>query len=139
MLQAEESKKKEQEDEKQEVKIDVIEKRPCQIEDKKTSDGGEVKQKDEKPKDKDEEQAAAVVDVLSNEEAKVSLEEKMKQWESTTAAEIESTRPPERTGAFDIGLYIAFPFMVLASLAFALFPFIMDKIDVSSVGPPPVV
>ena len=35
------------------------------------------------------------------------------------------------------GLFIAFPFMVGASLLFFVFPFIMDKIDVSSVGPPP--
>ena len=38
---------------------------------------------------------------------------------------------------FDLGLFIAFPFMVGASLLFFVFPFIMDKIDVSSVGPPP--
>eukprot|EP00555_Chaetoceros_dichaeta_P002504 CAMPEP_0198253120 /NCGR_PEP_ID=MMETSP1447-20131203/3580_1 /TAXON_ID=420782 /ORGANISM="Chaetoceros dichaeta, Strain CCMP1751" /LENGTH=68 /DNA_ID=CAMNT_0043938653 /DNA_START=295 /DNA_END=501 /DNA_ORIENTATION=- len=43
------------------------------------------------------------------------------------------------TDGFDIGLYFAFPIIVLTSLAFAFFPFIMDKIDVTSVGPPPTV
>ena len=80
-------------------------------------------------------------------ETKLSLEEKMKQWEATEeemkAATLGGFGMPkaskERTGAFDIGLYIAFPFMVIGSLAFALFPFIMDKIDVTSVGPPPTI
>lgn len=78
---------------------------------------------------------------------KLSLEEKMKQWEATDeeikAATLGGVGIPksnqERTGAFDIGLYIAFPFMIIGSLMFALFPFIMDKIDVTSVGPPPIV
>lgn len=78
---------------------------------------------------------------------KLSLEEKMKQWEATEeeikAATLGGVGIPksnkERTGAFDIGLYIAFPFMIIGSLMFALFPFIMDKIDVTSVGPPPIV
>jgi hypothetical protein len=42
-----------------------------------------------------------------------------------------------RTDAFDVGLYIAFPIMVLSSLAFVFFPFLIGNIDVSSVGPPP--
>lgn len=81
-------------------------------------------------------------DVSSEEDAKKSLEEKMKGWEASEE-EIKASSlggvTPGRTDAFDIGLYIAFPFMILGSLAFALFPFIMDKIDVSSVGPPPLV
>jgi hypothetical protein len=78
---------------------------------------------------------------------KLSLEEKMKKWEATEeeikAATLGGVGIPkangERTGAFDIGLYVAFPFMIIGSLMFALFPFVMDKIDVSSVGPPPTV
>jgi hypothetical protein len=80
--------------------------------------------------------------VSSEVDAKKSLEEKMKGWEASEE-EIKASSlggvTPGRTDAFDIGLYIAFPFMILGSLAFALFPFIMDKIDVSSVGPPPMV
>jgi hypothetical protein len=88
---------------------------------------------------------------------KLSLEEKMKQWEATEeemkAATLgglipESLRPSsskggkmdrERSDAFDVGLYIAFPIMVLSGLFFALFPFIMGSIDVGSVGPPPTI
>lgn len=74
---------------------------------------------------------------------KKSLEEKMAGWEASEeeirASTLGGVTPPKRSDAFDIGLYIAFPFMILASLAFAFFPFIMDKIDVSSVGPPPTV
>uniref|UniRef100_A0A7S2JSK3 Transmembrane protein n=1 Tax=Leptocylindrus danicus TaxID=163516 RepID=A0A7S2JSK3_9STRA len=79
-----------------------------------------------------------------------SLEEKMKKWEASEeeirASTLGGVIPgssgdddAKRSDAFDIGLYIAFPFMVAGSLLFALFPFIMDKIDVSSVGPPPMV
>jgi len=74
--------------------------------------------------------------------AKKSLEDKMASWEASEEEIKASTLggvTPGRSDAFDIGLYIAFPFMILASLAFAFFPFIMDKIDVSSVGPPPTV
>jgi hypothetical protein len=81
-------------------------------------------------------------DVSSAEDTKKSLEEKMKGWEASEE-EIKASSlggvMPGRTDAFDIGLYIAFPFMIIGSLAFALFPFIMDKIDVSSVGPPPTI
>ncbi|KAL7431218.1 hypothetical protein ACHAXM_002566 [Skeletonema potamos] len=42
-----------------------------------------------------------------------------------------------RSDAFDIGLYIAFPIMVIGCLIFAFFPLIVSNIDVSSVGPPP--
>lgn len=85
---------------------------------------------------------STIEDVSSEEDAKKSLEEKMKRWEASEE-EIKASSlggvTPGRTDAFDIGLYIAFPFMILGSLAFALFPFIMDKIDVSAVGPPPMV
>lgn len=76
---------------------------------------------------------------------KQSLEDKMKGWEASEeeikASTLGGVGLPSggRSDAFDIGLFIAFPFMVLASLAFAFFPFIIDKIDVSSVGPPPTV
>ena len=43
----------------------------------------------------------------------------------------------ERSDAFDIGLYIAFPIMVIGCLIFAFFPLIVGNIDVTSVGPPP--
>jgi len=76
---------------------------------------------------------------LSTEElvAKEKLEAKMAEWESA------STEVSEEGGevfdGFDLGLWIAFPFIVFASLLFFVFPFIMDSIDVSSVGPPPTV
>jgi hypothetical protein len=78
--------------------------------------------------------------------AKTSLEEKMKGWDATEeeikAATLGGVVPgggqnAERSDAFDVGLYILFPFMVLSGLAFALFPFIVGNIDVDSVGPPP--
>ena len=78
-------------------------------------------------------------------EKKMSLEDKMKSWEATEdelkAASLGgiTTGSKERTDAFDVGLYIAFPIIVLTSLAFLFFPFIVDKIDFSSVGPPPTV
>ena len=73
-----------------------------------------------------------------------SLEEKMASWEASEeelkAASLGGLTPGKRgTDGFDIGLYIAFPIIVVTSLLFAVFPFIMDKIDVSSVGPPPTV
>jgi hypothetical protein len=76
---------------------------------------------------------------------KLSLEEKMKSWEASEeeikAATLGGLVPQskERTGAFDVGLYIAFPIMVITGLIFALFPFIMGSLDVDSVGPPPTV
>eukprot|EP00529_Nitzschia_sp_RCC80_P036283 CAMPEP_0113466590 /NCGR_PEP_ID=MMETSP0014_2-20120614/14354_1 /TAXON_ID=2857 /ORGANISM="Nitzschia sp." /LENGTH=164 /DNA_ID=CAMNT_0000358825 /DNA_START=173 /DNA_END=667 /DNA_ORIENTATION=+ /assembly_acc=CAM_ASM_000159 len=91
---------------------------------------------------------------------KLSLEEKMAQWEATDeekkAATLGGLIPEpvggsgkssgpeepgsvERSDAFDVGLYIAFPIMVLSGLFFALFPFIMGSIDVDSVGPPPTI
>jgi type III secretory pathway component EscR len=80
-------------------------------------------------------------------EKKLSLEEKMKSWEASEeeikAATLGGIVPQqsnkERSDAFDVGLYIAFPIMVITGLIFALFPFIMGSIDVDSVGPPPTV
>jgi hypothetical protein len=75
---------------------------------------------------------------------KKTLEEKMASWEASEeeikAASLGGLTPGKGgTDGFDIGLYIAFPIIVVTSLFFAVFPFIMDKIDVSSVGPPPTV
>lgn len=69
----------------------------------------------------------------------------MKAWEATEeeikaatlGGVVPQKRSSERSDAFDIGLYIAFPIMVLTGLAFAFFPFIMGNLDVESVGPPP--
>lgn len=77
---------------------------------------------------------------------KMSLEDKMKSWEATEeeirAASLGGVIPQpmgrERTEAFDVGLYIAFPIMVLTGLAFAFFPFIMGNIDVSNIVVPTV-
>ena len=70
-----------------------------------------------------------------------SLEEKMKGWEATEeevkAATLGGMVPGNRSDAFDVGLYIAFPLMVLSGLAFAVFPLIMGNLDVDGVGPPP--
>eukprot|EP00545_Synedropsis_sp_CCMP1620_P014522 CAMPEP_0119012426 /NCGR_PEP_ID=MMETSP1176-20130426/6718_1 /TAXON_ID=265551 /ORGANISM="Synedropsis recta cf, Strain CCMP1620" /LENGTH=141 /DNA_ID=CAMNT_0006965383 /DNA_START=67 /DNA_END=492 /DNA_ORIENTATION=+ len=74
-----------------------------------------------------------------------SLEKKMANWEATEeevkAATLGGMVPKKEEGAagFNAGLYIAFPFMIIGSLMFAFFPLIMDKIDVSGVGPPPIV
>lgn len=82
----------------------------------------------------------------SSSSVKTSLEEKMKSWEPSEEEVKASTlggvvpkrkEDAERSGAFDVGLYIAFPLMVLSGLAFAFFPFIMENLDVDSVGPPP--
>jgi hypothetical protein len=74
--------------------------------------------------------------------SKLSLEEKMKNWEATEEEQKAASLGgvvPGRSDAFDIGLFVLFPLMVLSGLAFAFFPLIMDKIDVDSVGPPPMV
>lgn len=69
----------------------------------------------------------------------------MKKWEASEeevrAATLGGIVPggKERSDAFDVGLYIAFPIMVLSGLAFAIFPLIMGNLDVDSVGPPPTV
>lgn len=75
---------------------------------------------------------------------KQSLEEKMASWEASDeeikAASLGGLTPGKKsTDGFDVGLLLAFPLIVGTSLLFAVFPFIMDKIDVSSVGPPPTV
>lgn len=84
------------------------------------------------------------MDSSPSESTKLSLEEKMKSWEATEeevrASTLGGVVPggnAERSDAFDVGLYIAFPIIVLSSLAFAFFPFIMGNLDVDSVGPPP--
>ncbi len=78
----------------------------------------------------------------TDEATKKSLEDKMKEWEASEE-EIKAASlggvTPGRADGFDIGLFLAFPFIVGSALFFAVFPFIMDKIDVSSVGPPPTV
>mmetsp|Transcript_18265 Transcript_18265/g.32980 ORF Transcript_18265/g.32980 Transcript_18265/m.32980 type:complete len:144 (-) Transcript_18265:47-478(-) len=76
-----------------------------------------------------------------------SLEEKMKSWEASEeeikAATLGGVVPggggggEDRTDAFDVGLYIAFPIMVISCLAFVFFPLIVGNIDINSVGPPP--
>ena len=75
-----------------------------------------------------------------------SLEEKMKTWEASKEEVQAATlggivpggsRSNNDTDAFDVGLYVAFPLMVLASLAVVVFPLLMGNIDTSSVGPPP--
>ena len=73
--------------------------------------------------------------------ASSSLEEKMKTWEASKEEVQAATlggMVPGRTDAFDVGLYVAFPLMVLASLAVVIFPLFMGNIDTSSVGPPPM-
>eukprot|EP00520_Triparma_pacifica_P003026 CAMPEP_0118653324 /NCGR_PEP_ID=MMETSP0785-20121206/11773_1 /TAXON_ID=91992 /ORGANISM="Bolidomonas pacifica, Strain CCMP 1866" /LENGTH=102 /DNA_ID=CAMNT_0006545865 /DNA_START=176 /DNA_END=484 /DNA_ORIENTATION=- len=74
---------------------------------------------------------------------KLTLEEKMASWEATDeerrAATLGGMVPGGKKGdGFDLGLWIAFPFIVIFSLLFAVFPFIMESIDTSSVGPPPM-
>ncbi|KAL9178245.1 hypothetical protein ACHAXT_001789 [Thalassiosira profunda] len=85
-------------------------------------------------------------DAESAEEAgTTSLEEKMKSWEASEeeirAASLGGVVPGggggSRTDAFDVGLYVAFPIMVISCLAFVFFPFLVQNIDVTSVGPPP--
>ncbi len=79
----------------------------------------------------------------ASEVSKKSLEDKMKEWEASEeemkAASLGGVVPSGRSDGFDIGLFLAFPFIVGSALFFAIFPLIMDKIDVSSVGPPPTV
>jgi len=77
-------------------------------------------------------------------EKKMSLEDKMKTWEASEeeikAASLGGIVPQgrERTEAFDVGLYIAFPIMVITGLAFAFFPLIMGSIDVGDIEVPRV-
>jgi len=83
-------------------------------------------------------------DTIDAEAKKKALAEKMASWEASDeeirAASLGGMTPGKRgTDGFDIGLYIAFPIIVATGLIFALFPFIMENIDTSSVGPPPTV
>ena len=85
-------------------------------------------------------------DAESAEEAStMSLEEKMKSWEASEeeikAASLGGITAGSKSGTdgFDVGLWAMFPFIVATSLLFFVFPFIKDSIDVSSVGPPPMV
>jgi hypothetical protein len=99
--------------------------------------------------DTDEGTNNAALESSSSGSIKMSLEAKMKKWEASEeeikAATLGGVIPEsrsdnrERSGAFDVGLYIAFPIMVITGLIFALFPFIMGNLDVNSVGPPPTV
>ena len=82
----------------------------------------------------------ATTDETASTEKKVSLEEKMAAWEASDEEVKAATLGgivPGRSDAFDVGLYIAFPLMVVSGLAFAFFPLIMGNLDVDSVGPPP--
>lgn len=70
--------------------------------------------------------------------SKQSLDTKMAGWDlKEAAAKDDAPKEKERAGGFDAGLYVAFPFMIAGGLLFAFFPFIMEHIDVSGVGPPP--
>jgi hypothetical protein len=86
----------------------------------------------------------ATDDAAPEEKKKLTLEEKMKGWEATeeeikaaSLGGIIPTPSANRSDAFDVGLWIVFPLMVVSGLFFAFFPLIMENIDVSSVGPPP--
>ncbi len=66
----------------------------------------------------------------------------MKGWEATeeeVKAKTLGGIVPGRSDAFDVGLYIAFPILIISSLIFVFFPFIIGNIDTSSVGAPPTV
>ena len=104
--------------------------------------------------DNDEETATATASTTSNAAAKLSLEEKMRSWEATEdeikastlggvipksmkSSGGDSDSAGNRSDAFDVGLYIAFPIMVLSGLALVAFPFLIGNVDVTSAGPPP--
>eukprot|EP00593_Proboscia_inermis_P016567 CAMPEP_0171308368 /NCGR_PEP_ID=MMETSP0816-20121228/18518_1 /TAXON_ID=420281 /ORGANISM="Proboscia inermis, Strain CCAP1064/1" /LENGTH=71 /DNA_ID=CAMNT_0011791243 /DNA_START=270 /DNA_END=485 /DNA_ORIENTATION=- len=71
----------------------------------------------------------------------------MASWEATDeelkAASLGGVIPSLKKGkgldGFDIGLWLMFPFLIGGSLLFAIFPIIMENIDTSGVGPPPMV
>jgi hypothetical protein len=95
-----------------------------------------LKESSDSSEEKDDEE----MDDTKASATRLSLEEKMKAWEATDEERRAATLGgvvPERTDSFDVGLYIAFPFMIVGCLLFLAFPFLADKIDVSSVGPPP--
>ncbi|KAL3786479.1 hypothetical protein ACHAWO_006095 [Cyclotella atomus] len=81
----------------------------------------------------------------SSSKTKQSLEDKMKSWEasedeikaSSLGGVVPKGRGEERSDAFDVGLYILFPIMVIGLGLFAFFPILVQNIDVTSVGPPP--
>ena len=92
---------------------------------------------------------ADVVDVAKEimegeapEATKLELLSKMSGWEATEAERKAATlggMTPGKMDGFDIGLYVAFPFLFLPLVAFLFFPAIANNfIDVSSVGPPPM-
>ena len=75
---------------------------------------------------------------------KLSLEAKMAKWEASQEeiqrATLGGLVPQQRRAdSFDLGLYVAFPFMIIGCLLFLAFPFLVNNIDVSSVGPPPTI
>ena len=83
---------------------------------------------------------------------KKTLEEKMASWEATEEEQQSATLGgflsgmtpgKSKTDGFDVGLYIAFPIMVVTGLVFALFPllvpYFVKNFDIMSVGPPPIV
>jgi len=77
----------------------------------------------------------------TTEATKLSLEEKMKNWEASEeeikSATLGGVVPGKnRTDGFDVGLYIAFPFMVVGCLIFLLFPLLVGQIDLSNVEVP---
>lgn len=89
-------------------------------------------------------------DSESSSSSTTSLEEKMKSWEASEeeikaatlggvvpGSSIGGSESANRRDGFDVGLWIAFPIMVISCLAFVFFPILIGNIDVSSVGPPP--
>ena len=74
-----------------------------------------------------------------SDDAKASLEEKMKAWEASEEEVKAATLGGVVPDAFDVGLWLLFPLMVGSALLFAIFPLIMGNLDVGDVGPPPTV
>jgi len=81
-----------------------------------------------------------------NEEKEISpersLEQKMSSWEATEEERKSTTLGgliPGSSGAdsFDIGLYVAFPFLFGSLFLFLVFPFLRDSLDVASLESPP--
>ena len=88
---------------------------------------------------------AAAQPTEAAEATRAGLDAKMAKWDATEEEVKAATLggiTPNSSGAFDsfdLGLYIAFPIMFATLAFFGLFPVIMDNIDVTSVGPPPMV
>lgn len=79
--------------------------------------------------------------MASAEQSKLELLSKMSGWESTMeerkAATLGGMTPGAMDG-FDVGLYVAFPFLFFPLVAFLFFPAIANNfLDINSVGPPP--